>query len=626
MAPGIQRLPENVINRVCAGEVIERPSAVVKELVENSLDAGATHVAVTFRRAGKDLISVGDNGMAMNSEDAVLAIGRHATSKIRSSEDLFRISTFGFRGEALPAIASVAQFTLRTRCIEDELGTEIIVDDGNVRKVGKCICPKGTHIEVAQLFKSVPARRKFLKSDQTEANHIIDTVRLFALDFPWVQFSVRHGDRTILDVRAETSSEGRIEKFWGLEILSSLAPVNFTENGRHAHGWVLDPQRRCSGGDMVFFVNRRVIISKDLKNWIMGAYGKYLPYAQSVPCFLFLDLPFDQVDVNVHPAKREVRFSHCAEMKAFISQAIENALRRSASLNIHESAAPWKGVNFNEIPPVTQTNEDAPQCKHLAVKILPSLGQEQIDYASFEDGNSEAAADLQKITTLGARSPSANELPADEDQIAHKFLQMSDCHSENSAPLVSGSRGIVDWKFLGKIDDRCVLFCTEAGLVFFDIHRAAQRVAYERILIRQGEADGQRLLIPLTLDLRRQSFEVTEEMIGELTRIGFGLREKMHLFYEIVTLPHWMRECSGEAFLYDWLVLKRANLHGLQMELLAKTAAGYVASAKKWQTEHEIMQLLHDLMACEMVIFALDGSRIYFEIPRSEIDRRWKGV
>ncbi|MDR2677653.1 MAG: DNA mismatch repair endonuclease MutL [Puniceicoccales bacterium] len=634
MAPDIQRLPEHVINQVCAGEVIERPGAVVKELVENSLDAGASHVAVVFRRAGKDFISVADDGIAMGPDDAVICLERHATSKIRSTEDLSKIGTFGFRGEAIPAIASVSKFTLRTRRDGDELGTEIVVDDGNICKVGKCVCPKGTCIEVAQLFKSVPARRKFLKSDQTEANHIIDTVRLFALDFPRIRFSIRHEDRTIWDVHAETSAEERIGKFWGSEIWASLVAVDFAENGCHVHGWVLDPQKRSGGGDMVFFVNRRVIVSKELKNWVMGAYAKYLPYAKSVPCFLFLNLPPDQVDVNVHPAKREVRFSHGAELKALISQAIGNVLGRGNSWPMTRSEVPWVGLNLEKISPVPQPDEDASKRNPQVIKPTILSGQSQEDSVVAQDEavmSASAPPSGRGKTAPGKKiSPTRAESPAIEGGNQPKFIKnfppIGNFRLETPVPLLSKSRGIIDWKFLGKMDERCVLFATEAGLIFFDVLRAAQRVAYERILAQQGEAGGQRLLIPLTLDLRRQSFEVTEEMVGELARIGFGLQKKAYLLYEITTLPQWMRECSGEAFLYDWLVLKRANLHGMQMELLAKTAAGYVASSKKWQTEHEIMQLVGDLMACEIAVLALDGARIYFEISRSEIERRWKGA
>jgi DNA mismatch repair protein MutL len=625
MAPNIQRLPENVINQVCAGEVIERPSAVVKELVENSLDAGATHVAVTFRRAGKDLISVADDGAAMDPEDAILCLKRHATSKIRRAEDLSRISTFGFRGEAIPTIASVSKFTLRTRRGGDELGTEIVVDGGNVRKAGRCVCPNGTQIEVAQLFRSVPARRKFLKSDQTEANHIINAVRLFALDFPKIRFSVRHGDRTVWDVAAEASAEGRIERFWGSEIWTSLGAVDFAENDRHVHGWVLDPKRRSSSGDMVFFVNHRVIVSRDLKNWVMGAYAKYLPYAQSVPCFLFLDLPLDQVDVNVHPAKREVRFSNGADLKAFISKAIEGVLGLDNSRPISKIATLRTGVDFTRISPVIRANEGVPKCgQRIAQSVVPPE-QRQEEGPKVVPGDLARLPECEGTPPGGKISPLGSELPpTNQRKFTRSSAPVIGLHPKIPAPLLSGSCEIIKWKFLGKMDERCVLFSTETGLIFFDVFRAAQRIAYERILAEQGEADGQRLLIPLTLDFRRQSTEVTEEMVGELAQIGFGLQKKADMLYEIATLPSWIRECSGEVFLYDWLVLKRANLHGMQTEFLAKTAAGYVASSKKWQTEQEIMQLVSDLMACEMAVLALDGSRIYFEIPRSEVKRRWK--
>jgi DNA mismatch repair protein MutL len=639
----IQRLPENVINQVAAGEVVERPASVVKELVENSLDAQATYVRVVFRGAGKDFISVCDNGVAMTRDDAVRSLERHATSKICCMEDLHRIGSFGFRGEALPSIASISQFTLRTRQANADLGMEIHVDDGIVRKTRDCVCPDGTQVDVAQLFKSIPGRRKFLKSDQTEANHILNTMRLFALDFPRVRFTVCHGEKVVFDVHAHDSARERIGEFWGHEAWNALAAIDFQEDNRRIHGWALDPRRREGLADeMLFFVNRRVVVARDLKNWVVDAYREHLPHARSIPCLLFLELPFDQVDINVHPAKREVRFSHGNELKLFIAKAFKDFFSRVKPMLFAHATE-----NFPPMPasdcPLECSEISAAEQKIFEEGFAPSVTFRDLSASECQGKmpvllggvvDLRLAEGRQAGKTMGRLSPADLKFgPADATDMEREGANSENVDRKNFVdgailPNCALSRvplgeGGINWKFLGKIDDRCALFQTETGLVFFDVQRAAQRVAYEQILRQRGDGPGQQLLIPLTLDLRRQSLDVTEEMVNELEQIGFLLRQRETLFYEVIALPAWMQECAGEAFLYDWLVLKRAKLCGLQSELLAKTAAGYVASAKQWQTEHEILQLVNDLMACEIMTTATDGSLICFELSNGEIRRRW---
>ncbi|MDR0428632.1 MAG: DNA mismatch repair endonuclease MutL, partial [Puniceicoccales bacterium] len=591
MGRRIQRLSPQVANQVAAGEVVERPASVVKELLENSLDAEATRIEVRFHRAGKDFISVCDNGAGMNRRDALLCLERHTTSKIHYMEDLRRVTSFGFRGEALAAIGSVSQLTMRTRCANDAMGTEILMDDGVVKNVANCACQTGTQMYVAMLFKSIPARRKFLKSDQTESHHIVEIVRIFATIFPAVQFSLWNEEKTIFHLHEQPFIDLRIGELWGEDVLRGLIPLDYVHEKWRIHGWICNGRsvEQCMG-EMLFFVNHRHISSKELKEWILDAYGKFLPYARSLPCFLFLEIPPEEIDVNVHPTKKEVRFSQRRALRAFIVEAIGKALKNfhgivSIANNVREIRSAATGNAF----PFLLKNTDVPE-----EKIYPP------DAAATEMACENVLKSPEKFFSV----------PTKMDSATAKFNVVSPENLPSEA--VAKNYEFSEWQFLGKFNERSVLFKTESGIIFFDIRRAACRVSYEHILSSIGnQREQQLLLIPLTLDLRRKDIEISTEMLEELRCIGFRLEEKAAQLYEISALPIWMKESSGEAFLYDWFLWKRAHLRELQMELLAKTAAAHVAAARQWNGEREILQLLNDLMACDVIHHSPEGKAIY---------------
>ncbi|MEP7217664.1 MAG: DNA mismatch repair endonuclease MutL, partial [Bacteroidota bacterium] len=304
----IHRLPESLANKIAAGEVVQRPESVVKEIVENALDAGATQVAVVVRNAGKSLIYISDNGVGMDEEDAQTAFLRHATSKIATSEDLDRIMTLGFRGEALAAIASVAQVELKTRQADQELGTLVRVENGQVLEVGKTACEPGTSIAIKNLFFSVPARRKFLKSNATEFKHIVEVMQRFALCYPEVAFTLSDDDSVVLNVSSGTMEE-RIGAIYNSEMMNALLPFEASGEGVKATGFIGRPNfARKSRSDQYMFLNGRHISSKLLSHAIFTGY-EHLMDAQSYPPYvIFLEIDPERVDVNVHPTKSEVKF------------------------------------------------------------------------------------------------------------------------------------------------------------------------------------------------------------------------------------------------------------------------------------------------------------------------------
>ncbi|MDR1438319.1 MAG: DNA mismatch repair endonuclease MutL [Puniceicoccales bacterium] len=627
----IEKLSEQIINQVAAGEVVERPASIIKELIENSLDANATKIEVRFRRAGKDFISISDDGFAMDRENAILSLSRHTTSKIRNIEDLRTIKSFGFRGEALAAMSSVSRFILETRRHCDATGTKILVDDGEIKKVEECVCACGTHISISMLFKSVPGRRKFLKTDQTEANHIISTVRIFALNFPAVQFSVYGDGRPIFRLQRQETMAERMKELWGNDVLRGLLPIECAADGRRIDGWLWNPwDTEFANGEMLFFVNRRNIASRDLREWILDSYAAHVPRARSVPVFFFLEIPPEQVDVNVHPAKKEVRFSERRKLQTFIAEAI------GKTLHGHREQSRGENKIFPFSSTLLQSRSET--FEHAVSNILehanPLPTADSVVTCLGNGGSGEdkfsmecptkvewekiSAPAMEEFSKPPKRASSSPAIPAIDSQKVVPPPPVAQWNDQEK-------HGIFEWQFLGKLNERSVLFKTDTGIIFFDLRRAALRIAYERILSSLTPPVEQRLLIPITLDFRQRTTEVSTEMLEELRRIGFILEEKSTLLYEVFALPNWMECNSGEAFLHDWLLEKRAHLQGLQAELLAEIAAEHVANARQWNGEREISQLVGDLMACDVIQRSPSGGIIYFEISRGELQRRWSG-
>ncbi|HEY9154384.1 MAG TPA: DNA mismatch repair endonuclease MutL, partial [Opitutaceae bacterium] len=326
--PSIRVLSDRVANQIAAGEVIERPAAVIKELVENSLDARATRVEVEFSHGGRSYMRVEDNGVGMSGDDAQLAIQRHATSKIAEADDLNHLATFGFRGEALPSIASVSRFLLQTKTADANAGTEVLINGGKLVHVRECGKPTGTRIEVAQLFNSVPARRKFLKTDQTEAAHIIQCVRLYALAFPEVAFVLIEDGRIIFQSPKNTTFAERVSGIFGKQISEGLIPLDVSEPGLRIYGLIGMPgQGRASRHEMISFINQRPVDSRTLNYALIESYHESLPKGRYPVAFVFLEISPAEVDVNVHPAKREVRFRSEPMVRSFVIRSILGRLR-----------------------------------------------------------------------------------------------------------------------------------------------------------------------------------------------------------------------------------------------------------------------------------------------------------
>ncbi len=322
----IRVLPGEVVSRIAAGEVVERPAAVVRELIDNSLDAGSTRIQIEVSDGGRRLIRVVDDGEGMSRVDVPLAFQRHATSKLRSEQDLSSIATLGFRGEALPSIASVSRIRVVSACRPDKMGTELVLEAGRVVKLEEAGAVAGTHIEVKDLFFNTPARKKFLKTAATEFSHISQAVQHAGLAWPQIQFSLRHNGQNVLDYPVAASARDRVFQVYGSRFLERVTEVSFQQGGLRLHGFTVDPVRTSAGrAPQDIFVNRRPVRNATITHAVYDAYGSYLPKGHHPVFVLFIELEPDQIDVNVHPTKREVRFAEQDRIHEAVRQAIRAA-------------------------------------------------------------------------------------------------------------------------------------------------------------------------------------------------------------------------------------------------------------------------------------------------------------
>ena len=378
--PEIRILSDQVANQIAAGEVVERPVAVLKELVENSLDAGAQKIEIEFRNGGKSYLRVEDDGMGMNPDQALLALERHATSKIRKASDLNKVGTFGFRGEALPSIASVSRFVIRTRPVSSNEGTEIFINGGKMIHCKDCGMPPGTRVEVSHLFNSVPGRRKFLKTEVTEATHLIHMAKLYALAHPSVTFTLIEGGRTVFRSPACDSPADRVREIFGRGLAESLTPMDAQENDLRLSGLLGKPgQSRSTRKEMIFFVNRRPVDSRTISYAVIEAFHTFVPKGRFPPAILFLEIDPAVVDVNVHPSKREIRFRDDPKVRSFILNSVLAHNRAMAS--------PSSGFK-PALPVVEYEEENGRQVPKIDSQALALFGQSKTTGESQPKPNS----------------------------------------------------------------------------------------------------------------------------------------------------------------------------------------------------------------------------------------------
>jgi DNA mismatch repair protein MutL len=571
----VRILSERVANQIAAGEVIERPAAVVKELAENALDAGATRVVVEFSHAGRSLIRVEDNGHGMSAVDARTSLERHATSKIADAADLDRLGTFGFRGEALPSIASVSRFTLQTRESGADSGTEIVVNAGRVVHQKACGRPVGTRIDVEHLFEPVPARRKFLKSDRTEAGHIVNCVRLYALACPATSFALYEDGREVFKSPECSSLSDRVAEIFGRQAAEGLLPIDYSEEGMRLTGLIGRPgMSRSTRHDLVAFVNTRPVDSRTLNGALMESYRESVPAGRYPVAFVFLECRPSEVDVNVHPAKREVRFRSEPAVRGFVIRAILTRLREWAAENapgVPETAAP------------------------VPIGLPSSLP------GPFHGGASEPAQ-----PSLAPSSPEAPPPP-------------------EARPIAP------PWRFVGTAHGSYVLFETQHGLVLLDRRAAHERVWYERLAaqFRTAGVPVQHLLLPVALELDPVASAVLTENLAFIRNHGLEISGFGRNFFRVEALPSWMEPGDAEGFVHDLVgALREGRLPSSNLDLardeLARLAAARAVRLPQSSGEREALALLRELFATSTPVSSPAGRPTFVELNHGELARRFQ--
>lgn len=601
----IRILSDRVANQIAAGEVIERPVAVIKELVENSIDAGATRIEVEFRNGGKSYMRVEDNGKGMSPDEALLCLERHATSKIRESEDLNEIRTFGFRGEALPSMASVSRFTLRTRSEDHVHGTEVSINGGKMLDKKDCGMAVGTTIEVAQLFNVVPVRRKFLKSDTTETAHIIYTCRLFALSNPHVAFKVIENGRTVFQSPATNDLRERIAEIWGRSLSKDLIEVNAedTEKGFKLTGYTAKPGvGRSTRRELVTLVNRRPVDSRTLGFAVLDAYQGRIQKGRYPPAFLFLQIRPSDVDVNVHPAKREVRFQNEGDIRRFVLGSINEALVNYQEPSIEPQTAPPKVEAANEaLEQERQETQPTPS---------PSIAQ------TIPKPSIRVAPPVAPTAPLPPKELPKLTKPPEKPTIQVEPTKSTDAHS---------------WKLLATLKQRYGLFETNRGLVMVNLRHADQRVRYEEIMrgYTQEEATtSQALLIPEPLELEPLAAEALESNLPLLNDQGFTIEVFGRNFYRIEAVPHWLELEQAEQFIRDLVDSLRQRSGARKNDKLVWESVADLAIRSSYQRsdhlhETSAQQLIDKLLACEIPHASPLGKPTYHETSWTEWARRF---
>lgn len=589
----VRILPDRVANQIAAGEVIERPAAVIKELLENSLDAGANRVEIEFRHGGRSYMRVEDDGRGMSRDDALLALERHATSKIREAKDLDLIASFGFRGEALPSVASVSRFLMRTREEGAATGTEILVNAGKIEYVRDCGMPRGTRIEVSHLFNSVPARRKFLKTDNTETGHIVHCARLYALSHPRKAFTLIDSGRVVFQSPPCEHLHERIGEIFGEKVMENLLDVGAEQDDLRLSGYIGKPGvGRSTRHETITFVNRRPVESRTLTYALLESYHASLGKGRYPLAFLCLDIDSRGLDVNVHPAKREIRFREEGKVRRFVINAVLERLQPGTTAG--RSAA--GGADPAVVP------------RARAGLSTDSTWQREAD-----------------------ERPIAGPEPSDGSPPAKRSATAPVSTPEDSEFERAPSGPAVDWRFLGVAHGRYGVFETGAGLVLLDRRAAHERVKYEEILARYENeaASAQVLLFPVPLEVDAVAAGLLTDHSEFLRASGFQVESFGRNFFRVASAPEWIDAESVEGFLRDLIgLMKEGNLPedrpALARERIARLAASRAVRIGDRTSEREIHALVSRLMSCRQPLTNPRGRPTFIEIDHGELDKRFQ--
>ena len=608
----IRLLSETVASQVAAGEVVERPASVVKELVENSLDASARKIDIVIRRGGISLVRVIDDGCGMDRDDALLSLERHATSKIRSAADLQAVATLGFRGEALPSIASVSRFRLTTREARAIAGTEIIVNGGKIEIVRDGGEAPGTQVEVRSLFYNLPARRKFLRSESTESRNIEHQLHLQAIGHPQIAFSLLRDDRMLLQLPATVRLSDRIRDLYGAELLQRLVEVSDLASSKiRISGFIgqagLSRQTRSQ---QLVFVNGRAIESSLITGAIREGYHTALMKGQYPVTFLFLELDPKAVDVNAHPAKREVRFHDPNGVRETIVRCIQQTLETAR--------AEWQEKFRAPVRPST----DVPAKPAPDLTLRPEVSASQYTHRELPHLGTSASGGVDFMRAPGPEiAGQAHRLPRPDPGSANKALALQ----RNSRKAAQQQ-----FEIIGVLSKLYVLMESADGLVLVDQHAAHERILFEELRRRMEEqgVPTQKLLLPQTFDVPPRDADWIERNLSTLQRMGIGIESFGPDNFKIDSLPSFLSVSDAAQFMRKVIddlkgTGNSASAMRLGEEMIAKTVCRHAVKANDPLRYPEVEKLIRDLLDCDLPYCCPHGRPTMIQISLAELEKKF---
>ncbi|SMG40266.1 DNA mismatch repair endonuclease MutL [Sphingobacterium psychroaquaticum] len=619
MSDIIQLLPDSVANQIAAGEVVQRPASAVKELVENAIDAGADKIKLIVKDAGKTLIQIIDNGCGMSITDARLCFERHATSKIRKAEDLFAIRTMGFRGEAMASIAAIAQVELKTRRVEDELGTIIEIEGSKIIDQRPEALPAGTSISVKNLFYNIPARRNFLKSNSVELRHIIDEFQRIALANPAIFFSLHSDGNELFHLPAETLKQ-RIVHLFGNTYNQRLVPVEEDTSIITINGFIGKPEfAKKTRGEQFFFVNKRFVKDPYLNHAVMNAYEEILP-AETFPLYvLFIDIDPAKIDINVHPTKTEIKYEDDKAIYAIIRSAIKRSLGR-----------------YN-ITPTLDFDQDTSFSSFISTKPLDEIQAPTItfnpDFNPFEDIKSNASA---RSTAYAEGFEKKAGIPQNWDTL-YKITERDDAEqlpllpieSEEDKSTATTSSSEAPKQFF-QLHNRFIVSQIHSGLMLIDQQAGHERILFEHYKeqLENNKGISQQSLFPQTIELNAADFTLMDDILPELQSLGFQLRPFGKTTYIVDGIPADLGSNVNETKILEQLLEDfKNNKDALKLskrENLARSLAKN-ASIKAGQSldNQEMAELIDKLFATESPNVSLHGKPVIITITLQELMERF---
>lgn len=608
MSDIIQLLPDSVANQIAAGEVIQRPASVIKELVENAVDAGAKRIDVVVVDAGRTSIQVIDDGKGMSETDARLAFERHATSKIKKADDLFALSTMGFRGEALASIAAVAQVKLKTRSADSEIGTMLNISASKVVAQEPVSCPVGSNFIVENLFFNVPARRKFLKTNSTELNNILTAFERIVLVYPDIAFTLHSNGSELINLRTGSLRQ-RIVDVFGKRLNQDLLPIDVDTTMCRISGFVGKPESaKKKGAHQFFFVNGRYMKHPYFHKAVMNAFERLVPVGMQVPYFIYFDVAPPDIDVNIHPTKTEIKFENEQPIWQILTAATNDAIGK-----------------FCEIPSIdfdTEGKPDIPVFDPQQDFVAPPQPQYNSSYNPFKSSSlSQRQPEVpdkweELYKNLDNIAPAAQEQPLFPDD-----TQQND--SPASPPESLSERSLAHYQYKG----RYIMTAVKSGLMIIDQQRADIRIRYERCLnhIKTQTAHIQQVLFPEVIQFPTSSAVILTKILPELAKMGFDLSDLGQNSYSVNGVPSGLEGIDCRALL-SAMVTEAAEATASSLDAIHRSLALTMARAAaipvgQVLSNEEMESIVNELFACSNVNYTPDGKAILCILPQREIEQ-----